>query len=54
MANRKPTYQDLENQVAELSEENDLLSSRLDLVTSAASGDLDDIDEESDDESEEE
>lgn len=45
MATRKLTYDQLEQKISELEEENDLLSSRLDLVTSAANGDLDEDEE---------
>ena len=44
MATRKLTYADLEDKITELEEENDTLNSRLDLVTSAANGDLDEVD----------
>ena len=54
MATRKLTYADLEAQNAELQEENDTLNSRLDLVTSAANGDLDEVDEDEDEDEYEE
>ncbi len=52
MAARKPSYADLEERVVELEEENDTLNSRLDLVTSAANGDMDDVDAGEDEEEE--